>query len=114
MIEINTMTAFMAEMDLDNIENLSLFSDMAQAESIAYMARAKGVTKGVGKGIGQRPRNFKSRRSDLSIEDRRRKLKELKAKSTCRKCGKKGHWVNDLECSRKAALMAATQDVSDS
>ena len=32
------------------------------------------------------------------LDDLRRRLKELKAKTGCRACGRKGHWANDLEC----------------
>ena len=41
---------------------------------------------------------YRPRVSHLSIEDRRRKLQEIKARSTCKKCGKKGHWAGDREC----------------
>ena len=37
------------------------------------------------------------RPSHLSPEDRRRRLKELKEKTECRACGRKGHWANDRE-----------------
>ena len=38
------------------------------------------------------------RPSHLSKEDRRRRVKDLKAKTECRACGRKGHWANDREC----------------
>ena len=41
--------------------------------------------------------------SHLSIENRRRKLQEIKARSACRKRGKKGHWAGDRECTAPAA-----------
>ena len=41
---------------------------------------------------------YRPRVSHLSIEDRCRKLQEIKARSTCKKCGKKGHWTGDREC----------------
>ena len=39
----------------------------------------------------------------MSIEDRRKKLKEIKAKTTYKKCGKKGHWAGDAECQPKVS-----------
>ena len=34
----------------------------------------------------------------LSLEDRRRRLRELKANTECRACGRKGNWAHDREC----------------
>ena len=38
-----------------------------------------------------------------TVEDRRAKLKEkeIKTKSTCKACGRKGHWAGDRECPGK-------------
>ena len=35
------------------------------------------------------------------MEDRRAKLKEIKMKSSCKACGRKGHWAGDRECPGK-------------
>ena len=35
------------------------------------------------------------------MEDRRAKLKQIKMKSTCKACGRKGHWAGDRECPGK-------------
>ena len=37
-------------------------------------------------------------RSHLTLEQRREKLKSLKAKSKCMRCGALGHWAGDPEC----------------
>ena len=37
-------------------------------------------------------------RSHLTLEQRRDKLKSLKAKSKCMRCGARGHWAEDPEC----------------
>ena len=54
---------------------------------------AKGA-KGRGKGKGKYP----VRPSNLSIEDRRKKLVKLKSETECKDCGRKGHWKGDKEC----------------
>ena len=52
----------------------------------------KGKSKGKGKGKG------KVVRSNLTLEQRRDKLRALKAKSKCLRCGGTGHWAGDPEC----------------
>ena len=52
----------------------------------------KGKSKGKGKGKG------KVVRSNLTLEQRRDKLRALKAKSKCLRCGGAGHWAGDPEC----------------
>ena len=52
----------------------------------------KGKSKGKGKGKG------KVVRSNLTLEQRRDKLRALKAKSKCSRCGGTGHWAGDPEC----------------
>ena len=44
--------------------------------------------------------------SNLSVEDRRRKLRELKLKTECKDCGRKGHWRGDPQCTMKKAHLA--------
>ena len=34
----------------------------------------------------------------ISLDDKRARLRTLKAKTTCRKCGAVGHWSGDYEC----------------
>ena len=61
------------------------------------LARLKGKGKGEsrkGKGKGK----GKVVRSHLTLEQRREKLKSLKAKSKCMRCGALGHWAGDPEC----------------
>ena len=59
--------------------------------------KGKGKSKGKGKG------RYPVRPSHLTLEDRRRRLKELKAKTECRACGRKGHWVNDRGCAMSSS-----------
>ena len=73
-------------------------AQLVQASAQAYLSfgkdKGKGKVKPKGKGKGRYP----VRPSHLSLEDRRRRLKELKAKTESRACGRKRHWANDREC----------------
>ena len=62
-------------------------AEFVQSGTAAFVSiKGKGQGKGKGKG-GKYP----VRPSSLSIEDRRKKLAELKAKTNCKDCGKPGH-----------------------
>jgi hypothetical protein len=62
----------------------------------AFMANNKGSK---GKGRGKKGKGkYPVRPSNLSIEDRRKKLAELKARTPCRACGRNGQWQGDKEC----------------
>ena len=68
-----------------------------QLAAHAAFGKAKGKGKGKskkGKGKGK----GKVVRSHLTLEQRRDKLKSLKAKSKCMRCGALGHWAGDPEC----------------
>ena len=54
--------------------------------------------KGKGKGKGRSKGRYPVCPSHLSLEDRRRRFTELKAKTECRACGRKGNWPHDREC----------------
>ena len=62
-------------------------AQLVQASAQAYFS--------AGKEIGGK---FPVRPSHLALEDRRRRLKELKAKTECRACGRRGHWACDHTC----------------
>ena len=76
-------------------------AELAQSETMnnmAWIAVGKGKgRKGRGKGGKRR---FPTGRSNLSLEERRRKLKALKARTSCGACGEKGHWAGDPQCSK--------------
>ena len=55
-------------------------------------ASGKGKNKGKGKSTG------KLVRSNLTLEQRRAKLAEIKSKSKCIRCGGTGHWAGDPAC----------------
>ena len=60
--------------------------------------KGKGKAKPKGKGI----------RSNLSIEQRRKRLSEIKAKSKCLRCGAYGHWAGDPVCKFPGAKGSAS------
>ena len=75
----------------------------------AWGNRGKGKGKRKGKkkfgpkptaifGSSGRKPGYPVKQSSLSIQDRRKKLQELKAKSKCRRCGETGHWQGDPAC----------------
>ena len=80
--------------DLDPEVSAQLVQASAQAYPSFGKERGKGKGKSKGKGDGKYPVHP----SHLSLEDRRRRLKELKADTECRACGRKGHWAIDREC----------------
>ena len=79
-------------------ENMTILADAVQCETTALFARGQAAGRGVRMERGHGPHGFKPRASSLSIEDRRKKLVELKSKSTCKACGKRGHWAGDPGC----------------
>ena len=49
--------------------------------------------------------------SHMSLEDRRRRLRELKAETECRACGRKGHWAHDRERAMSSSNMSTQNHV---
>ena len=103
----------------DQIELDQSAADVAQAETVALMAwgRVKGKGKGKGKGKSKRSSPFKgsspkgsysggnfgqkgkSKELDRpSLDERRRKLAELKSRTSCQACGQRAHWAGDEGC----------------
>ena len=78
----------------DNDLDPEVSSQLAQASAQANLSFGKEKGKGKGKSKGRYP----VRPSHLSLEDRRRRLRELKAEYCA--CGRKGHWVHDRECAK--------------
>eukprot|EP00971_Amphidinium_carterae_P352490 6492618-Amphidinium_carterae.1 len=95
-LEFDVMLAYIATSDFDvtDMRSVEELADVAQSEVLAYFARGKAKGKGVQ--MGTRP--LHRRPSNLTLEDRRKKLKEIKSRSVCKSCGVKGHWAGDPEC----------------
>ena len=120
-IELDTVTAFWAESDAstsvpsDSDPDLDQqISDAAQTQVVACFAwgrasKGKGKGKGKGqsffrpsqgkgKGRGKGKKGYFVRKNGVSLEERKRALKALKARTNCQACGQKGHWAGDPEC----------------
>ena len=87
---------------LNCLEELEESSEAGHAVQLQLAAPAAfGKAKGKGKG---KPKKGKGKgkgkvvRSHLTLEQCREKLKSLKAKSKCMRCGTLGHWAGDPEC----------------
>ena len=78
-------------------------AQLVEASAQAYLSFGKDKGKGKGKAHGKGKGRYPVRPSHLSLEDRRRRLKELEAKTECRACGRKGHWANDRECAMSSS-----------
>ena len=90
-----------------SIEDNKSLGEALQLQLVAFVAfgRVKGKGKAKPKGKG------KVIRSNLSIEQRRKRLSEIKAKSKCLRCGAYGHWAGDPVCKFPGAKgNASTKD----
>ena len=87
---------------LNCLEELEESSEAGHAVQLQLAAHAAfGKAKGKGKGKSKKGKGKgkgKVVRSHLTLEQRRDKLKSLKAKSKCMRCGALGHWAGDPEC----------------
>ena len=83
-------------------------AQLVQASAQAYLSFGKHKGNGKGKAKGKGKGRYLLEPSHLSLENLRRRLKELKAKTECRACGRKGHWANDRECAM--SLSSSTQN----
>jgi hypothetical protein len=89
-------------------EQCELCAQFIQDGTVAFAAFNKGKGKGkskgpMGKGKGG---SYPVRPSNLSVEDRRKKLQELEAKTECKDCGRRGHWAGDNQCTMKGTKAA--------
>ncbi len=67
-------------------------------------ARAAKKAKGEGKGKGKQKGKAFLKRSNVSIEERKRKLADLKKRTKCSACGQIGHWAGDDCCQKKGQM----------
>ena len=85
-------------LDEEDPEAVEHAADILQAEAEAYHARLRAAETGHygfwSKGQG---RQFQVSGS-LSLEEKKQRIQALKAKSTCRRCGRVGHWSGDPGC----------------
>ena len=57
-------------------------------------SKGKGKVKGKGKG--------KNKGNNLSLEERKKRLAELKSRTNCQACDARGHWAGDDTCPKNA------------
>ena len=74
---------------------------LVNTQSVAYLAKGHVEGKGKGNSFQRRPFKGRGKGSSLTLEDRRAKLRQLKERSTCKACGRKGHWAGDPGCPGK-------------
>ena len=84
-----TVSSYLA---LDDVTVL----EAAELGAVALLADTWDNDKGKSKGKGRG--KYPVRPSHLSLEDRRRRLREVRAQIECRACGRKGHRAHDREC----------------
>ena len=92
------------DVDLDPEVSAQLVQDNVQA--FLSLGKEKGKGKGKGKSKGRYP----VRPSHLSLEGRRRRLRELKARIECRACGRKGHWAHVRECAMSPSSLSSQNE----
>ena len=68
-----------------------------QCAANAAMGKAGGKGKASSHGKGKGYPVVRSR-LQLSVEERKEKLKQLKSRSRCLRCGQTGHWSGDPQC----------------
>jgi hypothetical protein len=92
--------AFLADAD-GHIDHLDQDAEGAasyiQESTTAFMTFSKGKGKGKSKGR----KGYPVRSSTLSIDDRKAKLQDLKSRTSCKDCGRRGHWRGDVQCTMK-------------
>ena len=82
-------------LDLEDNDTAEHAAELVQAEQEAYMARKGAAGKG---GFRPPPARQFAVSGSLSLEERRQKVADLKSRTTCRRCGQRGHWSGDAAC----------------
>ena len=67
-------------------------AEALQLDAVAMVAWQRFSGKGKGKNKG----------SNLSLEERKKRLAELKSRTNCQACGARGHWARDDICPKNA------------
>ena len=72
------------------------------AEAMVAWQRFNGKGKGKSKGKGKVKGKGKYKGNNLSLEERKKRLAELKSRTNCQACGARGHWAGDDICPKNA------------
>ena len=81
-------------LDFDDPEACETAAEVLQADAEAYWTK-KGASQKGRKGFKAPPFEISG---SFSLDEKRARLQQLKAKTTCRKCGAVGHWSGDAQC----------------
>ena len=97
---LNAFAAMVADGLDENVdqESAEYAADILQAESEVFFARQQAQSRG--------HTGFSKRyevRGELSLEERKARVSALKARTSCRRCGQKGHWSGDPVCPKGAS-----------
>ena len=63
-----------------------------------FSGKGKGKSKGKSKDKGK----GKNKGNNLSVEERKKRLAEVKSRTNCQACGARGHWAGDDICPKNA------------
>lgn len=91
--------------DMDNEEACALTAETIQLEYEAYNVRQQANGKGYG---GFQPKQFDVS-GQLSFQERKARLQQLKSRTECR-CHQRGHWSGDPQCPKGGRKGSLHQD----
>ena len=74
-----------------------------------FNGKGKGKSKGKGKVKGKGKGKGKNKGNNLSLEERKKRLAELKSRTNCQACGARGHWAGDDICPKNAKTESTLQ-----
>ena len=94
-----TVCYLCAGADLDDEEACEEIAQACQDEVCAFFGREGAKDRGVDS--GHQVHSWRPK-SEMSVQDRKAKVDKAKQNSTCRSCGKKGHWAGDYACPNKS------------
>ena len=85
-------------------------AEALQLDAVAMVAwqrfngkgKSKSKSKSKGKGKVKGKGNGKNKGNNLSLEERKKRLTELKSRTNCQACGVRGHWAGDDTCPKDA------------
>ena len=91
-------------------------AEALQLDAVAMVAwqrfNGKGKGKSKGKGNGKGKGKGKNKGDNLSFEERKRRLAELKSRTNCQACGARGHWAGDDICPKNAENEGTLQSLA--
>ena len=75
-----------------------------------FNGKGKGKSKGKGKVKGKGKGKYKG--NNLSLEERKKRLAELRSRTNCQACGARGHWAGDDICPQNAKNESTLQSLA--